>query len=225
MGITETAGQVAESIATEHLLNKYLDKILNSNDPEDKAVLTRVITKLFGDKETREIYDNLAGNFDPLKDVDKYTYMPMKRKAKKSGEPETSQELLERTNNKINLQNILGDIVTGAGLVANAKNQTLSRVFQNNAATRSNREREVYGGNTADKVAAIAAPVASGLGSAEQALTGLIANRIYGNAALRRQAEMQAVMDAYNRNVGGTGLFFDARRKAGEGTLMPSNAK
>ena len=207
----------------------YLDQAMRGATQSDKDTLAKVISTIFGNTETREMYDTLAKNFNPLKGINMTSYMPMKSTKKvfnkETGKHEiqnlTPQEMIQNTNTKINLGNIIGDVFAGLGGVANAKNQALSRVFQNLADTRSSREREIYGANSRDSAAAVGAPAAQALGAIEQLVTGLVANRLYGNAALRRQAEMQAIMDAYNRNVGGTGLFFDARRKSGE-NLIPT---
>lgn len=200
------------------VLMNYLNNAIKSNDT---GTLTKVLNAIVGDASTRAQYDELTSDFNPLKGLEMYSYMPMKKWLP----DETPQQVLERTNNMINLQNILGDIMTGIGGTLNIKNQAQAQALQNMANTRGNRERELYGANASDYAAAVGAPAASGLGNVEQLLSGIFANRIYGNAALKRQAEMQAVLDAYNRNVGGTGLYFDARRKTAEQMPGMSNIK
>lgn len=224
-GGTASKAEQPDLLVMQNLLDRFLSTLMDSKDPAAQDTLKNVINKMVGNQSTRQLYSQLMNQYDPLAGLDKTSYMPMKKRTKKTRDKdtgqietvdETPQEMLSRTNKYITLQNIIGDIFTGLGGTLNIKNQAKAQALQNMANTRSNRERELYGANAADYAAAVGAPAASGLGQFEQLLTGLVANRIYGDAALRRQAEMQAVLDAYNRNVGGSGLFFDARRKTGE---------
>lgn len=199
---------------------KALMELMRSNDPKDMTILKQAISRIAGDPKTRAQYDEITSAFNPLEGVHLNSYIPMQYK-----EGWTPQQVLKKANNTINLQNIIGDLLQAAGTAGNIKNQALAQGLQNVAATRGQHERELYGANASDYAAALGAPTASGLGNIEQAILGIFADRIHGNAALKRQAEMQAVVDAYNRNVGGSGLFFDARRKMGTDAPATSNIK
>lgn len=212
------------TLSHAELLIKYLDEALSRQDPASNDAVVKVISRIFGNQDTRELYDKLASSFNPLQGVHLNSYMPMKTGKHKDGTDWTPQEILEKRNKQINYENILGDAASILGTTLGAKDMATGRVFQNMANTRGQRERELYGANSTDWGAAAGAPMAQALGTVWQTIGNTVANRLYGDAALKRQAEMQAVMDAYNRNVGGTGLFYDARRKAGE-DLIPKGVQ
>lgn len=197
---------------------EYLETIMTSDSENDKRLLNEVVERVFGDPKTRAAYTELTTKFNPLEGLQNYGYRPMKLKAKKDGTTETPQEMLNRYNRFNDITDIIGDLFQGIGGALAIKNQAKGQALQNIANTRSQRERDLYGANATDYAAALGAPAAQGLADVEKLLSSLISARIHGNAALSRQAEQQAVLDAYNRNVGGTGMYFDARRKT-DGTV------
>ena len=177
------------------------------------------LLQTFVDAITRDksIAGMISKNLGPIKNPqanwDKLMYYPTSFK-KSNGKGKLSDEQKKKKVwNNIRLQNFFGDAMTGVGGALNLKNQALSRSLQQKAnQSASDRQRELYGATPEDRAAASASPMLSALGNIEQLIFSLIANRAYQGAAEKRSAYLQAIMDAYNNNVGMSGTYADARR-------------
>ena len=202
-----------DTAVVEIMLNKLLDSLEGDNSAAAQEVLNRAIIKLAGHDATRKAYEEVSKNFNPYEGIQNYGYRPMKPKKNKDGTEETPQDTINRYERHDQLRSILGDIFQGVGSTLAIKNQAKSQALQNVANTRSQRERELYGANASDYAAAMGAPAAEGLAKVEQLVASLLNARIQGDVALSRQARQQAILDAYQRNVGASGMFYDARRK------------
>lgn len=208
----------SEAVKVARIIKKWADN--GNND-----LLASLFSQILADKKISNVAAQNMKRMpmvdDPQANWEKLMYTPQSFKQvkdKKTNEMRdlSDEEKRKKVWNSISFKNILGDIVSGAGVSgALLSNIPAAQMKSNARNSATDAQRQLYGATLSDRAAASSIPMFQALGGLSSALSGILANRLYQSAAEKRAAYLQALMDSEYNNMGIPGQYADARRKIG----------
>lgn len=206
----------SDAIKVATLIKKWADA--GNNDKLD-AVFTSILqNKGIANKLKSQLGKQPVAN--PQANWEKLLYTPSK--FGKNSEKLSDAQKKKKIWNSIQLKGVLGDLVSGLGATGGTIFGSLAGMAKGAANTSTTQEQKnLYGATPADRFAASAIPIYSGLAALLPTLSGIAANRFY-QAKNEQQADyLRALMGAQYNNMEVPGMYADSWRKLQEGTDNP----
>lgn len=210
------AGNLNDAVTIGNAIKKFaeagnwskIDAIITSI-AQDKGILNRLKSAV-----GKQPIENPQANWEKL------LYTPSV--FGKNSEKLTDAQKKKKMWNSIQLKGALGDLVSGFGATGGAAFGALAGMAKGAANTSATQaQKNLYGATPADRFAASAIPIYSGLAALLPAISGIIANRYYQSKDEQTADYLRALMGAQYNNMEVPGMYADSWRKLQEDHTNP----